>query len=72
MADLIRPELVRPPPYADNPAASAMTDSTRPLCDCPEPCACYAEGYAADKDKAHFEIRAVLDSKHSGTACTGQ
>ena len=24
-----------------------MTDSPRPLCDCPEPCACYAEGYAA-------------------------
>ena len=45
MADLIRPELVRPPPYADNPAASAMTDNA-PLCDCPEPCACYAEGYA--------------------------
>ena len=40
-----QPELVRPPPYADNPAASAMTDSARPLCDCPEPCACYAEGY---------------------------
>ena len=24
----------------------------RPLCACPEPCACYAEGYAASKDKA--------------------
>ena len=24
-----------------------MTDTDRPLCDCPEPCACYAEGYAA-------------------------
>ena len=24
-----------------------MTGSTRPLCDCPDPCACYAEGYAA-------------------------
>ena len=33
-----------------------MTDSARPLCDCPEPCACYAEGYAAGKDKAYFEV----------------
>ncbi len=24
-----------------------MTDTGRSLCDCPEPCACYAEGYAA-------------------------
>ena len=24
-----------------------MTDTDRSLCDCPEPCACYAEGYAA-------------------------
>ena len=24
-----------------------MTDTDRPLCNCPEPCACYAEGYAA-------------------------
>ena len=44
-----------------------MTDSARPLCDCPEPCACYAEGYAQGKDKAHFEIRASLDSNHSAS-----
>ena len=25
-------------------------------CDCPEPCACYAKGYAQGKDKANFEI----------------
>ena len=29
------------------PQEVLMTDSPRPLCDCPEPCACYAEGYAA-------------------------
>jgi len=23
---------------------------TPPVCDCPEPCACYAEGYAQGKD----------------------
>ena len=45
-----------------------MTDSTRPLRDCPEPCACYAEGYAQGKEKAHFEIRAALDSNHA-TSC---
>ena len=33
-----------------------MTDSERSLCDCPEPCGCYAEGYAAGKDKAYFEV----------------
>ena len=26
------------------------------VCDCPEPCACYAEGYAQGKDKAYFEM----------------
>ena len=35
-----------------------MTDTDRPLCDCPEPCGCYAEGYAAGKDKAYFEVLA--------------
>ena len=29
-----------------------MTDRECPLCDCDEPYACYAEGYAAGKDKA--------------------
>lgn len=44
-----------------------MTDTNRPVCDCPEPCACYAEGYAQGKDKAHFEIRTVLDSNHTAS-----
>ena len=44
-----------------------MTESTRSVCDCPEPCACYAEGYAHGKDKAHFEVRAVLDSNHASS-----
>ena len=26
------------------------------VCDCPEPCGCYAEGYARGKDKAYFEM----------------
>ena len=36
--------------------AAAVTGKERPLCDCPEPCGCYAEGYAAGKDKAFFEM----------------
>ena len=39
----------------------AMTDQDRPLCDCPEPCACYAEGYAAGKDKEYFEVIVSLE-----------
>ena len=27
------------------------------VCDHDEPCACYVEGYAQGKDKAHFEVR---------------
>ena len=47
-----------------------MTEGARPVCDCPEPCACYTEGYSHGKDKAHFEIRAVLDSNHAaGCGC---
>ena len=38
-----------------------MTVRERPLCDCDEPCACYAEGYAAGKDKAYFEVVASLN-----------
>ena len=38
-----------------------MTDAESPLCDCPEPCACYADGYAQGKDKAFFEVLASLD-----------
>ena len=64
---------MRPDPTADNPAeAAAMTDRTRFVCDCPEPCYCYAEGYAQGKEKVHFQIWAVLDSNHSGTGCAGQ
>ena len=67
MADLTSPQLVTPFPPSDNPAEAAMTDSPRPVCDCPEPCSCYAEGYAQGKEKAHFEIQTVLDSNHSAS-----
>ena len=38
-----------------------MNARNRPLCDCPEPCGCYAEEYAAGKDKAYFEVLASLE-----------
>ena len=38
----------RTPEQAD-PRRFAMTATERPLCDCPEPCGCYAEGYAAGR-----------------------
>ena len=42
-----------------------------PVCDCPEPCDCYAEGYAAGKDKAFFEIEMALqdDTHVAGCGC---
>ena len=62
--------MMRPDPTADNLAEADLTNTALPVCDCPEPCACYAEGYAHGKEKAHFEIRVVLDSNHaSGCGC---
>ena len=26
------------------------------VCDCPEPCACYSEGYVQGKEKSYFEM----------------
>ena len=46
-----------------------MTDTARPLCDCPEPCGCYAEGYAAGKDKAYFEIEMALQDDTHAVGC---
>ena len=59
-----------------------MTGRNRLVCDCPEPCACYAEGYAQDKDKAYSEMLAILEGPTHGvdrscrpcqvkTACMG-
>ena len=39
-------------------------------CDCPGgACGCYGEGYAAGKDKAHFEIRALAEAQPHGRGC---
>ena len=49
-----------------------MTDSGRILCDCPEPCACCAEGYADDKKKAYFKVLASLDVPLHAERCDCQ
>ena len=49
-----------------------MTGRERPLCDCPEPCACYAEGYAAGRDKAYSEVIASLDGPPHAEGCACQ
>ena len=49
-----------------------MTDTDRPLCDCPEPCGCYVEGYAAGKDKAYFETLASMDGPPHAEGCACQ
>ena len=41
-----------------------------PVCDCPEPCGCYAEGYAQGKDKAYFEMNNFDWTQHAkGCGC---
>ena len=32
-------------------------------------CGCYGEGYAAGKDKAHFEVRALAEGPPHGSGC---
>ena len=46
-----------------------MTSAGRQVCDCPEPCGCYAEGYAAGKDKAYSEVLANLDGPPQTEDC---
>ena len=46
-----------------------MTGSARPLCDCPEPCGCYAEGYAAGQDSAFSLVLATLDGPPHAEYC---
>ena len=50
-----------------------MTARATPLCNCPEPCGCYAEGHAAGyaegKDKAYFEVMASFDGPLHAADC---
>ena len=39
-------------------------------CDHPDPCACYAEGFAAGRERAHWEVRnAGLGVHDAGCGC---
>ena len=49
-----------------------MTAREVPVCDFPEPCACYAEGYAAGKDKAYFEVLASIKGLPHADGCACQ
>ena len=46
-----------------------MTARERRLCDCDEPGGCYAEGYAAGKDKAFFEVITSLEGPPHAQDC---
>ena len=35
------------------------------VCDCPEPCGCYGEGYAQGRDKAYFEMNNFDWTQHA-------
>ena len=50
---------------------ASTTARDRPFRCGPEPCGRYAEGYAASKDKAYFEVLASLEGPphHQGCAC---
>ena len=40
------------------------------VCDCPEACSCYAEGYAAGREKSWFEMGNFDWTQHSrGCSC---
>ena len=46
----------------------ALTAGEHPVCDCPEPCGCYAAG----KDKAYFEVLASLEGPPHAGECACQ
>lgn len=49
-----------------------MTDKERRLCDCPEPCGCYAEAYAVANDRAFYEMEMALQDDTHVTDCDCQ
>jgi len=55
-AELSDDDVYTPEYLAQRRAELVDTDRAQ-VCDCPDPCGCYADGYADGKDKAHFEVR---------------
>ena len=49
-----------------------MTSSARSLCDYPEPCGCYAEGYAVGWDRTYSEVLGSLDGPPHAEDCGSQ
>ena len=42
-----------------------MTSVERQVCDCPEPCGCYAEGHSADRGAVAKYYQGSYGSNHS-------
>ena len=64
-----RRRLVHTPEGPDYEPEDGPLHSDSP-CDCPDgACGCYGEGYAAGKDKAHFEVRALAEGPPHGSGC---
>ena len=49
-----------------------MTAGERTLCDCPEPCGCYAEGHAAGRERAYSLVLASFDGPPHAESCSCQ
>ena len=47
-----------------------MNTQRRRVCDCPNPCGCYAEGYARGRDEAYLEVMANVDGPAHHDECS--
>ena len=56
-------------PAIDIPEEASITNKIRPVCDCAEPCGCYAEGHAAGKDNAYIKVLDSLDGAPHAEDC---
>ena len=49
-----------------------MAARQRPVCDCPEPCACYAGEFVAGKEEAYSEVITSLEGSPHAKECACQ
>ena len=63
---------IRPEPGSYKRSNERRSVPSDRVCDCPEPCACYSEGYTQGKEKAYFEINNFDWTNHAkGCGCKG-
>ena len=66
----IKRRIVRRGEESERASDHGRATMSTPVCDCPEPCACYAEGYAQGKDKGYFEMDNFDWTQHAkGCGC---